>query len=149
MSHSTLYLLLTTSLLLVTLHSAPLVPAGYISRSVAGSYDNEAVAIFALLATFYLFVRSVRLGTVSSAALAAFAYLYMAASWGAYVFISNLIPLYVLVMIAIRRYHRRLYVAYTTFWAIGGLLAMQVGAAECAHTAVPSSSAAWRWDCLA
>ncbi|KAF6256713.1 Oligosaccharyl transferase STT3 subunit-domain-containing protein [Scenedesmus sp. NREL 46B-D3] len=99
---------------------------GYISRSVAGSYDNEAVAIFALIATFYLFVRAVRLGTVSAAALAAFAYLYMAASWGAYVFISNLIPLYVLVMIAIRRYHRRLYVAYTTFWAIGGLLAMQV-----------------------
>lgn len=29
---------------------------GYISRSVAGSYDNEAVAIFALLATFYLWV---------------------------------------------------------------------------------------------
>lgn len=101
--------------------------AGYVSRSVAGSYDNEAVAIFALISTFYLFVRAVRLGTVSSAALAAFAYLYMAASWGAYVFISNLIPLYVLVMIGIRRYHRRLYVAYTTFWAVGGLLAMQVG----------------------
>eukprot|EP00878_Enallax_costatus_P018254 GHUV01019210.1.p1 GENE.GHUV01019210.1~~GHUV01019210.1.p1 ORF type:complete len:466 (+),score=111.46 GHUV01019210.1:220-1617(+) len=99
---------------------------GYISRSVAGSFDNEAVAIFALLLTFYLFVRATRLGTVSSAALAAFGYLYMAASWGAYVFISNLIPMYVLVMIAIRRYHRRLYVAYTTFWAIGGLLAMQV-----------------------
>lgn len=76
------------------------------SRSVAGSFDNEAVAIFALLTTFYLFVRSVRLGTVASAALAAAAYLYMAASWGAYVFISNLIPLYVLLMIAIRRYHR-------------------------------------------
>lgn len=101
---------------------------GYVSRSVAGSFDNEAVAIFALLLTFYLFVRAVRLGTVSSAALAAFGYLYMAASWGAYVFISNLIPLYVLVMIAIKRYHRRVYVAYTTFWAIGGLLAMQVGA---------------------
>lgn len=100
---------------------------GYISRSVAGSFDNEAVAIFALLITLYLFVRATRLGTVSSAALAAFGYLYMAASWGAYVFISNLIPMYVLVMIAIRRYHRRLYVAYTTFWAIGGLLAMQVG----------------------
>lgn len=99
---------------------------GYVSRSVAGSFDNEAVAIFALLTTFYLFVRAVRLGTVASAALAAFAYLYMAASWGAYVFISNLIPLYVLLMIAIRRYHRRLYVAYTVFWAIGGLLAMQV-----------------------
>jgi dolichyl-diphosphooligosaccharide--protein glycosyltransferase len=29
---------------------------GYISRSVAGSYDNEAVAIFALVTTFYLWV---------------------------------------------------------------------------------------------
>lgn len=31
-------------------------PAGYISRSVAGSFDNEAVAIFALITTFYLWV---------------------------------------------------------------------------------------------
>lgn len=29
----------------------------YISRSVAGSYDNEGVAIFALVFTFYLFVK--------------------------------------------------------------------------------------------
>ena len=29
----------------------------YISRSVAGSYDNEAVAIFALVFVFYLFVK--------------------------------------------------------------------------------------------
>jgi len=32
---------------------------GYISRSVAGSYDNEAVAIFALVTTFYLFIKAV------------------------------------------------------------------------------------------
>ena len=32
---------------------------GYISRSVAGSYDNEAVAIFALITTFYFYVKSV------------------------------------------------------------------------------------------
>ena len=32
---------------------------GYISRSVAGSYDNEAVAIFALICTFFLFVKAV------------------------------------------------------------------------------------------
>jgi len=98
---------------------------GYISRSVAGSFDNEAVAIFALLLTFHLFVRAVRTGTVAAAAAAALAYLYMAASWGAYVFISNLIPLYVLVMLGLGRYSRRLYVAYTAFWALGSLLAMQ------------------------
>lgn len=32
---------------------------GYISRSVAGSYDNEAVAIFALITTFYFFVKAI------------------------------------------------------------------------------------------
>ena len=32
---------------------------GYISRSVAGSYDNEGIAIFALMFTFYLWVRFV------------------------------------------------------------------------------------------
>ncbi|KAG2496762.1 hypothetical protein HYH03_005171 [Edaphochlamys debaryana] len=99
---------------------------GYISRSVAGSFDNEAVAIFALVTTFYLWVRAVNQGTVASAVLAAFAYLYMAASWGAYVFISNLIPLYVIVMFVSGRYHRKIYVAYTTFWAVGSILAMQV-----------------------
>lgn len=29
---------------------------GYISRSVAGSYDNEGIAIFALQFTYYLWV---------------------------------------------------------------------------------------------
>jgi dolichyl-diphosphooligosaccharide--protein glycosyltransferase len=44
---------------------------GYVSRSVAGSFDNECIAIFALLATFYLFVRAVRLGSIASAVAAA------------------------------------------------------------------------------
>ncbi|XP_047308072.1 uncharacterized protein LOC124911613 [Impatiens glandulifera] len=38
----------------------------YISRSVAGSYDNEAVAIFALIFTFYLYIKVV-LGTLLAA----------------------------------------------------------------------------------
>ncbi|KAJ0104922.1 hypothetical protein Patl1_19322 [Pistacia atlantica] len=38
---------------------------GYISRSVAGSYDNEGVAIFALLLTFYLFVKAVNTGSLA------------------------------------------------------------------------------------
>lgn len=45
---------------------------GYISRSVAGSFDNEAVAIFALLLTFYLFVRAVRVGTLAAGESAGF-----------------------------------------------------------------------------
>lgn len=38
-----------------------LVPS-YVSRSVAGSYDNEAVAIFALVNVFHMFIRTVNTG---------------------------------------------------------------------------------------
>lgn len=31
---------------------------GYISRSVAGSYDNEGIAIFCMLLTYYLWIKA-------------------------------------------------------------------------------------------
>ncbi|GLE10932.1 hypothetical protein PINS_up023204 [Pythium insidiosum] len=39
----------------------------YISRSTAGSFDNEGVAIFLLIATFWLWIRSVRSGSMLDA----------------------------------------------------------------------------------
>merc|ERR1719322_1831942 len=42
---------------------------GYISRSVAGSYDNEAIAIFCMLFTYYLWIKSVKTGKIYWAAL--------------------------------------------------------------------------------
>lgn len=60
---------------------------GFISRSVAGSYDNEAVAIFALLLTFYMFVRAVKTGSLLWAAGTALGYFYMVAAWGGYIYI--------------------------------------------------------------
>jgi dolichyl-diphosphooligosaccharide--protein glycosyltransferase len=50
---------------------------GYISRSVAGSYDNEGVAIFALVFTFALWCRAVNLGSLAWAAAATLSYFYM------------------------------------------------------------------------
>ena len=47
---------------------------GYISRSVAGSYDNEAVAIFALVLTFYLWVKAVKTGSMFWGGLSALGY---------------------------------------------------------------------------
>ena len=38
---------------------------GYISRSVAGSYDNEAIAIFLLVFTFFLWIKAVKNGSIS------------------------------------------------------------------------------------
>jgi len=78
-------------------------PTGYISRSVAGSFDNECISIFALLLVFYLWVKAVKNGSMFWAASAALAYFYMAAAWGGYIFIINLIPLYVFVMLIFGR----------------------------------------------
>ncbi|OAY76806.1 dolichyl-diphosphooligosaccharide--protein glycosyltransferase subunit STT3B [Ananas comosus] len=99
---------------------------GYISRSVAGSYDNEGVAIFALLLTFYLFVKAVNTGSLAWSLASAFGYFYMVSAWGGYVFIINLVPLYVLVLLVTGRYSMRLYVAYNCMYVLGMLLAMQI-----------------------
>lgn len=45
---------------------------------------------------------------------------------GGYVFITNMIPLHALVLICMGRFNNRLYVAYSTWYAIGTLASMQV-----------------------
>jgi len=99
---------------------------GYISRSVAGSFDNEGIAIFALIFTYYFWVKSVNTGSMLWAAIAALAYFYMVAAWGGYVFIINLIPLHVIVLLISGRFNQQVYVAYSTFYVIGTLLSMQI-----------------------
>lgn len=99
---------------------------GYISRSVAGSYDNEGIAIFALQLTYYLWVKSVKTGSVSWAVGTALSYFYMVSAWGGYVFIINLIPLHVFVLLLMGRFSHRIYTAYTTFFILGLILSMQI-----------------------
>ena len=50
---------------------------GYISRSVAGSYDNEGIAIFALQFTFFLWIKALKRGSVFWACCTALSYFYM------------------------------------------------------------------------
>ena len=75
-------------------------------------------------------------GSLLISACCALSYFYMVSSLGGYVFIINLIPIYVVVMVFVRtplpllsptgRYSHRLYIAYTTFYILGSILAMQV-----------------------
>jgi dolichyl-diphosphooligosaccharide---protein glycosyltransferase len=99
---------------------------GYISRSVAGSYDNEAIAIFLLVFTFFLWIKAVKNGSIMWGAFSALFYGYMVSAWGGYVFITNLIPLHIFVLICMGRYSSRLYISYTTWYALGTLASMQV-----------------------
>ncbi|XP_035765880.1 dolichyl-diphosphooligosaccharide--protein glycosyltransferase subunit STT3B-like [Neolamprologus brichardi] len=99
---------------------------GYISRSVAGSFDNEGIAIFALQFTYYLWVKSVKTGSVFWTIGCCLSYFYMVSAWGGYVFIINLIPLHVFVLLLMQRFSRRVYIAYSTFYIIGLILSMQI-----------------------
>ena len=83
------------------------------SRSVAGSYDNEGVSIFALVFTFYTFLKTINTGSILWGVYTALAYIYininrffyMVASWGGYAFIINIIPIYVLFLLITGRFH--------------------------------------------
>eukprot|EP00090_Calanus_glacialis_P006374 TRINITY_DN1496_c0_g1_i1.p1 TRINITY_DN1496_c0_g1~~TRINITY_DN1496_c0_g1_i1.p1 ORF type:complete len:773 (-),score=209.57 TRINITY_DN1496_c0_g1_i1:434-2752(-) len=99
---------------------------GYISRSVAGSYDNEGIAIFALMFTYYLWIKAIKTGSVYWGSWCALSYFYMVSAWGGYVFIINLIPLHVFVLLLMGRYSERMYVAYNSFFIIGLVCSMQI-----------------------
>jgi dolichyl-diphosphooligosaccharide--protein glycosyltransferase len=99
---------------------------GYISRSVAGSYDNEGIAIFLLMITFYYWIKALKVGSAFYGGIAALFYFYMVSAWGGYVFIINLIPLHAFVLILMGRFTTRLYVSYSTFYVIGTLSSMQI-----------------------
>ncbi len=96
------------------------------SRSVAGSYDNEAVAIWALTNTFFLWIRAVNTGSVIWSVACTLQYFYMVSAWGGYSFIINLIPAFVLGVIFIGKFNLRIYVAYSIFYTLGSLMAMLI-----------------------
>lgn len=114
-----------TSSALVAAALISIVP-GYTSRSVAGSYDNEGIAIFCMLLTFYFWVKAVNTGSILLACMTGLAYFYMVSSWGGYVFLLNTIPLHVLALMISDRFSHRIYVAYSIFYCIGTLLSMQI-----------------------
>lgn len=98
----------------------------YISRSVAGSYDNEAVAIWALVNTFYFWIKAVNTGSILWSVACTLQYFYMVAAWGGYSFIINIIPIFVLGTMFINKFNMRIYVAYSVFYTLGSLMAMLV-----------------------
>jgi dolichyl-diphosphooligosaccharide--protein glycosyltransferase len=97
-----------------------------ISRGVAGSYDNEAVAIWAMMNTFYLWIKACNTGSIFWSLLCTLNYFYMVLSWGGYNFIINMIPLFVVGTIFIKKFNRKIYIAYSVFYTFGCLLAMTV-----------------------
>jgi dolichyl-diphosphooligosaccharide---protein glycosyltransferase len=91
----------------------------YMSRSVAGSYDNEGVAIFAMIFSFYVFLKACNTGSILWSVGSSIAYFYMVASWGGYSFLITHREEEVLNL-------KNVITAYSIFYVFGTLLAMQI-----------------------
>jgi dolichyl-diphosphooligosaccharide--protein glycosyltransferase len=103
-----------------------IIPA-HIMRSVGGGYDNESVAMTAMLATFYFWTLSLR--NASSwwvSVIAGVAYVYMVAAWGGFVFVLNMVGLHAAFLVIIGRFNMSLYMSYTIFYVLGTAGAMQI-----------------------
>jgi dolichyl-diphosphooligosaccharide---protein glycosyltransferase len=98
----------------------------YISRSVAGSYDNEGVAIFALVNTFYLWIKACNTGSIMWAVACTLQYFFMVAAWGGYSFIINIIPIFVVCIMFANKFNMKIYIAYSIFYVLGTVLAMTI-----------------------
>ena len=103
-----------------------IVPA-HIMRSVAGGYDNESIAIGAMVSTFYLWIRSLRdESSYLIGIFAALAYIFMVAAWGGYIFVLNMIGFHAFFLVIIGRYSKQLHLSYTIFYILGTLGAIQL-----------------------
>jgi dolichyl-diphosphooligosaccharide--protein glycosyltransferase len=109
----------------------------HIMRSVGGGYDNESVAMTAMCATFYCWVRALRFDPTASdgvpsrssiffGVLCGLAYVYMAAAWGGFVFVVNMIGLHAALLVPLGRYSSSVHRAYTLFFIIGTFGATRV-----------------------
>jgi dolichyl-diphosphooligosaccharide--protein glycosyltransferase len=95
------------------------IPA-HLMRSMAGEFDNEAVAMSCFCATFWLWCRSLRTpGSWPWGFLAAIAYITAVATWGGYIFVNNLIGLHAAFLVAVGKYNSNLYRAYSLWYVFG------------------------------
>mmetsp|Transcript_17659 Transcript_17659/g.25169 ORF Transcript_17659/g.25169 Transcript_17659/m.25169 type:complete len:955 (-) Transcript_17659:1129-3993(-) len=113
---------------LVSMAVMAILPA-HLMRSVGGGYDNESVAISAMTLTFYLWARSLRASDKYShwwGLLAGIAYFNMAAAWGGYVFVLNMVGVHAATLVILGRFTPKIYKAYTLFYLVGTSLAIQI-----------------------
>jgi len=107
-----------------------IIPA-HLLRSVGGGYDNESVATSAMQLTFWTWTFTLSSSNKTMAVIfggiSGLMYFYMAAAWGGYVFVINLVGLHAFFVLLLRKLpFEHLYFSYTSFYSVGTLLAMQI-----------------------
>ncbi|EUD65475.1 dolichyl-diphosphooligosaccharide-protein glycosyltransferase [Plasmodium inui San Antonio 1] len=102
----------------------------HVSRTVAGSYDNESIAIFLLLLSLYTWIKCLKEGTLLSALFSSLSTYYMALSWGAYIYITNSISLYMLVILLLKRYQLKNLISFNVYYVLTSILCLNIPCIE-------------------
>ncbi|MHA2315887.1 MAG: STT3 domain-containing protein, partial [Candidatus Hermodarchaeia archaeon] len=102
-----------------------IIPA-YTQRTVTGFFDNEAIGIVAIILTLFFFIRALRKGSIASAIFGGLALGLLAASWSVYLYMFQIFAIFALVMVLLRKYSRRLLLAYSGVVLTGFLIAICV-----------------------
>eukprot|EP00798_Chlamydomonas_sp_ICE-L_P021957 gene21957-29007_t len=102
-------------------------------RSVGGGYDNESIAVTAMSLTADLYELAAPGDLYTLAApgggwgvAAGLAYFYMVAAWDGYVFVLNMVAAHAGLLVLMGRFSTKLYRAYTLFYLVGTLLAVNI-----------------------
>ncbi len=85
----------------------------FLSRSVAGFYDNESVGILFTILALYFFIKSMKTGSTSSAVLGGISLALLMGSWGAYRYILDLLPIVVFFLAIFRKLNYKVVKSYT------------------------------------
>ena len=105
--------------------------SSYISRTSLGFFDDETIGILGIIVLCFFFLKSIdeRQDTKSTLiyAFGAGIFLgYVSASWGAVRYPIDMLALYVLALLVLRRYSRKLLLSYTVTYAVAFFIAINV-----------------------
>jgi dolichyl-diphosphooligosaccharide--protein glycosyltransferase len=103
--------------------------SSYIQRTSLGFFDTEVVGVVSLLAFSFLFLRAIEddrpiTSTVKYSLGSAAALAYFVLGWGAAYYLIGLTVLFVFVLLLLKRYSRRLLLAYSLTFGLGLLVAV-------------------------
>ena len=105
--------------------------ASYISRTSLGFFDDETIGVLGIMIVYYFFLKAVEeerkpKSTALYALGAGLTLGYVSASWGAVRYPIDLIALYVLVLLLLRRYSSKLLLASIVTYATAFSIAVHV-----------------------
>ncbi|KEG02098.1 dolichyl-diphosphooligosaccharide--protein glycosyltransferase subunit STT3, putative [Plasmodium vinckei vinckei] len=98
----------------------------HISRTIAGSYDNESISIFLLILCVYNWIKCLKEGTLFSVVLCSLSTYFMGLSWGAYIFIINSISLFMLAIIILKKYNIKYCIIYNVYYILTTMLCLNI-----------------------